>query len=150
APGDSAQGRRAPRRRRDGGRRLEGLPAQLPDPAQARPAGDARLHPGRPAATGRRRRRRPAGDRARPGDSRDAQQDGPHHRPPGRRRRSPVRIGDRPGSRRRHPRGSWRAHRQAQGEPRRADQDRRHPDGRSRSGRRRDRVGQDDDRRAEV
>ena len=53
--------------RGDGHRRLEGLPAQLPDPAQARPARDQGRHRGRPAqgpgrdarqGAGRRRARR--------------------------------------------------------------------------------------------
>ena len=45
--------------RGDGRRRLEGLPAQLPHPAQARPAGDEGRHRGRPAQ-GRRPRSAPA------------------------------------------------------------------------------------------
>ena len=53
APGHPAPGRRERRRARHGRRRLEGLPAQLPDPAQARRAGDARARSRPPSAARR-------------------------------------------------------------------------------------------------
>ena len=96
APGHPAPGRRDARRARHGRRRLEGLPAQLPDPAQARRARHPRLDRRRPAPPGGGRARGRRRDAARRGERRPAQQDGPHDRPPGRRRRPPVRRRSRP------------------------------------------------------
>ena len=108
------QDRRDARRARRGRRRLQGLPAQLPDPAQARRARHQGLDRGRPAAPGRPPSRALAeaeheGARQR----RAAQQDGAHDHPPGRRRRPPVRLRHHAGHRRRDPRGPRHPHRPA-------------------------------------
>ena len=133
-------------------RRLEGLPAQLPDPAQARPAG----HQGRSIAAAKRRlepAERAAREAARsaPGERRAADQDGAHDLAAGRRRRPPVRLGHRAGHRRR--RSARRAACSIDRRKVHLDEpirERRHPHGRRRGRRRRHRHRQDHGRRAEV
>ena len=105
APGDPPLRRRVARRARRRRRGLEGLPAQLPDPAQARPARERGRARRGAAATGGRRARGPRGGREGDRERRAPVAHGAHDLPAGRRRRPPVRLGHEPGHRRRRPRG---------------------------------------------
>ena len=131
-------------------RRLEGLPPQLPHPAQAspQPATKGALEAARRASRGR-RSAPPSRRRARPREGAELlNKTVLTIEPAGRRGRPPVRLGHHPGHRRRHQGGARHRRRPPQGPPRGAHQPRRHLHGRRRGRRRRHGDGQDDRLRA--
>ena len=120
------------RRAGRGGRRLQGLPAQLPDSAQARPAGDEGRDrgdspaPGRPPSA-------PRATRSRARRRTSACSTAPCSRSPS--RQAPTGACSaryRAGHRQRDPRSARPEARQTQRAPARADQERRHLHGRGR------------------